>query len=372
MILYVTRKHPPSVGGMQRLSYELSRELKRLLDMRIIAMGRSQAWLPVFLPYAALTSFILLSLSGQRVQVVHLGDSLLAPLGVVLRALFGVPVTANAHGLDVTFPSHLYQTLVIPFLKKLDLVVCNSERTRLECLKRGVSPARCTIIPIGVREPGVRVGKAEAIRAFSGRAGVDLARGKLILTVGRLVERKGVAHFVDLALPEILRRQPDVRYLIVGDGPERERIRRIVGERGLGEQVVLLGKVANADLPAIYAAADLFVMPNVSVPGDVEGFGIVALEASSAGLCVVATSLDGIPDAVTHARNGFLVDPADTQGLISAVLGLLEDDDRRIRFGAEARAFTLERFAWPSIANRYVAEFQKLCHDLSVVSSAAR
>lgn len=360
VVIYITRKHPPSIGGMQRLSYELATELSRLTDLRVISWGHSQAWLPVFLLLAFISVLFLLVTNRSRIEVIHLGDVVLSPLGAITRRFSHVPVSVNAHGLDVTFPNHLYQSLIVPFLRELDLIICNSESTRLECIKRGVHARRCVVVPVGVREIPLAVDKAEARRIISGMAGMNLLEKQVIVTVGRLVKRKGVAYFIDKVLPRIVRVNPDVVYLVVGKGPERGRIQRMARERSLRGHVVLLGEVTDEMLNKIYAAADLFVMPNVTVHGDPEGFGIVALEASAAGLCVIANRVDGIQDAITHGENGLLVEAGDTDGLVSVISEMLADDARRKRFGSQSSRFTLERFGWPSIANRYVNEFHKL------------
>ncbi|MBI4316997.1 MAG: glycosyltransferase family 4 protein [Chloroflexi bacterium] len=360
MLLYISRKHPPSIGGMQRFSGELVAHLERLVGLRVISWGRSQAFLPLFALYALIVASFRLATGRPRARVVHLGDVVLSPIGLLLGLFFRVPVAANAHGLDVIFPNWAYQTLVVACLRKLDLIICNSEATRRECLKRGVGPDRCTVIPMGVGAVDSGVSKEEARRIIADYAGIRLIDRKVVVSVGRLVRRKGISYFVDRALPEIVRRNPDVVYLVVGRGPEREETQRLIGVRSLMGHAALLGEVSDEVLAAIYAAADLFVMPNVPVPGDLEGFGIVALEASAAGLCVVATRLDGIVDAVIDGKNGFLIDPGDTIGLIDTVSALLADEDRRVRHGTLAREFTLAHFAWPDIAARYVTELQKL------------
>ncbi len=360
MILFITRKYPPSIGGMQRLSYELVAELRKLTDIFVISWGYSQVWLPFFVLYASVVAVFLLSRNRLRIKIVHLGDVVLSPMGVLLRFFFRVPISVNAHGLDVTFPNRFYQMLVILCLKRLDLIICNSESTKRECLKRGIPSCKCIVIPIGIREAEPLVDRVEAREIISSKTGRDLREKKLIITVGRLVRRKGVACFIDEVLSKVVATNPDTVYLVVGKGPEYQGIQRVIYERKLAEHVLLLGEVTDDVLAAVYASADLFVMPNLPVPNDSEGFGIVALEASVAGLCVVASRLDGIMDAIIHGKNGFLVEPGDTDGLISIVSRLLSDIALRREFGFAARNFTLTRFAWPNIASLYVAEFQRL------------
>lgn len=360
MLLYVTRKHPPSIGGMQRQSYELAAELRKLVDARVISWGRSQTLLPVFLLYALVSTQLLLCRKRTLVDSVHLGDTVLSPLGLALRYLFGVPVSVNTHGLDVIFPSKLYQALVIPCLRKLDLVICNSDATRVECLNRGVPADKCVVIPIGVRKVD-RVGsKIEARDSLSEFVGKDLNERKIVLTVGRLVKRKGAANFVARILPQIVAIDPRVLYLVLGDGPQRREIQQNTKMKNLESHVVLTGEVDDHILATAYLASDLFVMPNLHVPGDIEGFGIVALEASSAGLCVVATEVDGIPSAIIHEANGFLVKPDEPGVLSQTIIELLANDEQREALAGKFRDFTQAHFEWPIIAQHYVREFETL------------
>jgi phosphatidylinositol alpha-1,6-mannosyltransferase len=134
-------------------------------------------------------------------------------------------------------------------------------------------------------------------------------------------------------------------YLVVGAGPEREAIEAAIARADLGDHVRLLGRVPQSALNAVYSRADVFVMPNVPVEGDVEGFGIAALEASSTGTPVVAADVDGISDAV-RAGNGILVPAKDAVAFAKAVLAT--DSSPRAR--KAIRAFTLAEFSWEKIA----------------------
>jgi len=176
------------------------------------------------------------------------------------------------------------------------------------------------------------------------------------------VEKKGVQHFISMVLPELLKRSSDVCYVVVGDGPLRAEIERLIRTDGLEGKVFLLGKVAMEGdaLPTLFRLADVFVMPNIPVEGDFEGFGIAALEAAAAGLCVVASRTDGIPSAIIDGKNGFLVRPYDVVGYVETIWNLLQDSARRERFGQRAREFTAENYSWQKTAGAYLASFQQV------------
>jgi phosphatidylinositol alpha-1,6-mannosyltransferase len=113
-------------------------------------------------------------------------------------------------------------------------------------------------------------------------------------------------------------------------------------------------------LRAAYHLADLFVMPNIPVQNDIEGFGLVALEAAAAGRYVVASRLDGIPEAIVPGQNGTLLDPLDSEAFASSILHLLADDRKRIALGLKAREFVERHYSWDIIARKYQQVFMRV------------
>ncbi len=358
MILFITRKYPPSIGGMQKLSYELTTRMGKIAPICITAWGGSQKFLPLFLPYAFFrATFLLLC---KPIQVVHIGDPVLSPLGVMLRALFGVATAVTVHGLDVAFPNRFYRGLVSACLRQMDLIVCISEYTRQQCMKMGVPADLCRVIGVGVEVDGDASAHERSPGELNSLLGGNLAGKKLLLSVGRLVKRKGILDFITFVLPSLLERCPQMHYLIVGQGPERRAIQHRLHELRLEEKVSLLGQLDDATLSEIYLASDLFVMPNIPVEGDAEGFGIVALEASAAGLWVVASKVDGIPDAVSEGKNGFLLEPDDRDAYIQVISSLLRNDGLRARLGERAREHVRTTHSWDDVVARYHQEFELL------------
>ncbi len=351
-LLFITRKFPPSVGGMQRLSFELAAELSKHTPTTVIAWGRSQRQLPYFLPYAFFKAAYLIQ--RGKVDHVHLGDGLLAPMGFLLKCLFRKSTTCTVAGLDITFKSRLYQLVVPRCLARLDKITCISNATMRECLQRGVPKHKCTVIPIGVHADTFQI---EARREdLEGMVGRVLGNRLVIVTAGRLVKRKGVSWFIENVVPVLT---PDLLYLVVGDGPERTRIEQIIESLRLQDRVMLLGKVSDHDLKVIYNTADMFIMPNIPVAGDIEGFGIVALEAASAGLPVIASDLEGIRDAVLDGQTGCLVTPQSVSAFEVAI-------KKHVGIGAQGRQGirqAVERsYSWPAIGARYMVALRS-AHD---------
>jgi len=342
-VLFVTRKYPPRVGGMESLSHGLLTGFPE--PKTTITWGGSQAHLVWFLPYV----FWRVAFTARRYDVIHLGDAMLSAAGLLPR-LFGKKVAISVHGLDLTFSALVYQIYLKLFLKA-DAIIANSESTRRLAEARGLRSV-CTI-SIGVSERYFGISRvsqrdAELERRREGRT--------VLVTVGRLVPRKGAAWFVRHVLPRL----SNVLYVVVGVGPHREEIARVAAERGMTENVCLVGSVSDARLLDLLGSSDVFVMPNIVVPGNVEGFGIVAIEASASGLPVVASRLEGIPDAVVDGENGRLVTAEDAQAFVDALTDLVANAELRRQLGERGRAFTEQHYSWPRIIAQYAALFAEL------------
>ncbi|HWB38540.1 MAG TPA: glycosyltransferase family 4 protein, partial [Rugosimonospora sp.] len=211
------------------------------------------------------------------------------------------------------------------------------ERTRLEQLTPGVD--------VDTYHPGV---DGAAVRAR-----YHLAGRPVIVCVSRLVPRKGQDALIR-ALPAVRRRVPDAALLLVSGGPYRAKLTRLAADLGLADHVVFTGSVPWADLPAHYAAGDVFAMPcRTRAAGlDVEGLGIVYLEASAVGLPVIAGDSGGAPEAVRDGETGYVVGGRDVPALADRLVTLLTEPDLAKRMGAAGRAWVEERWRWERQADR--------------------
>jgi glycosyltransferase involved in cell wall biosynthesis len=334
----ITRKYPPAVGGMEELSYQTSRQLARRRPVTLVSWGRSQAWLPLFAGYAAVR--LLAGLLGRRVSVLLLGDPVLA-FFAWLAARFRVPVACVVHGLDVTWPNAAYQAYLRSFFcRSMDAYICISRATAEQLRPHGVRPERVFVVPVGVEQ---RHGAKPAA----------CAGDPLLLLVGRLVPRKGAAWFVREVLPGLTASFPALRLVIVGEGPDRTAIEAAVQERGLSDHVELAGAVGDDAKWSMLARCDAVIVPNVPVQGDVEGFGIVALEAGAAGKPVFAADLEGLQDAVTDGVNGWRLPPQDSAAWQRSLAIHLGDRQQLGVQGALAREHVTRNFNWESIGARY-------------------
>jgi phosphatidyl-myo-inositol dimannoside synthase len=354
--LFVSRSYPPAIGGMARFSYSLGSELEKIGPSWTIANGLGKRALPLFLPYSLATAVLVSKKRG--ISLVHLGDALMAPLGLAVKKLTGLPVTVTVHGLDLTFDNVVYQAALDRTLYQLDRIMAVSSSTRDICLDRWPRVEdRVIVIPNGVENPG----EAPDQHKLSVELEKFLNGKRVLLTVGRLVERKGVRWFVRCVLSLL---DDDTVLVVAGEGAERESIKREAVNRGLEGRLLLLGRVSVPMLDALFARADIFVMPNIVVPNDVEGFGLVALEAAARGLPVVAADLQGIPEAIHDGANGFLVKPGDEKSFAAKVQFLLHlNAQARCELSTKTRSYTVDVFSWRRTAEAYWREFETVAGE---------
>ncbi len=173
----------------------------------------------------------------------------------------------------------------------------------------------------------------------------------LLCSVGRQVKRKGFAWFIEHVLPRL---PENVHYWLAGDGPETENIRQTAAHHGVSHRVRLLGRISDEHLSLLYRGADLFVMPNIPVPGTMEGFGVVMLEAGLSGLPAIASRLEGIQDVITESKNGHFVESGDAEGFLTAITQYYEDRSQLITASENAATYTASTFGWEAVAEQYV------------------
>lgn len=342
-LLIITRNYPPQTGGLENYSFHLIRALRRRMRLRVIALGKSRPHLIWFLPLALGGGFK--SVWFDSIPRIHLCDGLLAPIGRMLKLFSRSRVSISVHGLDVTFSQPLYQRLIPSCLRHLDQIVCVSRSTRDECLKRGIPAERCVVIPNGIPVEEFRLAgdRHDLIPELERSLGRPLAARKILVTVGRLVKRKGVQWFVEEVLPRL---GAKYLYVVVGTGPEQKAIQDAVIRRNLQDQVVLAGRQPDRLRNSLLQAADAFIMPNISIPGDVEGFGIAALEAGACGLPVIAAGIQGIRDAVIDGVTGYLVREGDAGKFADRIESVELDRDL-------IRSTVISRFSWDRVGGEY-------------------
>jgi len=356
-VLFMARRFPPSVGGMERFAYEISQELEQVVDLRKITWGGSNVWLPLVLPWFFLQAAWQL-LRDPEIAIIHVHDGVQAPVGWLLHVLFRKPYVIVVHGLDLTYKNAFYQAVVLPFVRRVNLLITISAATRDEALKRGVPSGKIQIVPLGTRDDYGQVVRDR--EALAQAINVSLENKTLLLTTGRLVKRKGVAWFVANVLPTLVKHDDSVLYLVAGEGGARAAIEATIEKHHMAGHVALLGRVPDETRSLLYQSSDIFVMPNIVVPGDMEGFGIVVHEAATAQLPVVASSIEGIVDALADGKNGIMVQARDSARFVEEIERLIDDPELRRTFGKRARSYTLRNFSWQRIAKKYEELYEEL------------
>jgi phosphatidylinositol alpha-1,6-mannosyltransferase len=295
----------------------------------------------------------------DRPRVVQLATCDEGYLGLQLHRWFKLPFVVYAHGNEILAAIDSDWDKPRLALKKAACVLANSRFTAGLLQTAGVAPESIAIIPLGCdtekfrpRTPNLQLRK---------KLLGDRARGPVILTVGNLVERKG-HDMVIKSLPAICQRVPDATYLIVGTGPFRERLDELAAELGVRDRIVFAGRVPDDQLPDVYAMCDVFAMPSRArfASHDVEGFGLVFLEAGACAKAVVAGRSGGIEDAVVDGLTGLIVDPSDARDIGQALIRLLTDSELRGRLGQQGRARVEKERTWSIVGARVQAILERI------------
>lgn len=353
-VLFLTRKFPPSVGGMEQFAFSLTKSYGQ--GSRVWKWGGANWHLIWWVPWVALKLCL-----GKRADVIHLMDGVLAPFAPLAK-LYRRKVVVTIHGLEVTYPNPVYQLLFRFGLRRVRGIVCVSQATlalvqayaKKNHIRLGPGGIQLSVIGHGVQVPHLTIPQAQ--EQLEHRFAVQ-ADQVVILLVGRLVPRKGQVWFLSQVARDLLD-DPRVLIVVAGDGPDRDRLQAAADRLGgLPGRILIRGRVSDQELNAWYARATVMVMPNLALAGDAEGFGMVALEAAAYGCPVVAARLEGITDAVIDGVTGLLVPSERPETFKSAVLQITTwSEEKRIQMAA----LVAEKYTWRSISEQYQQVYQNL------------
>jgi len=278
-----------------------------------------------------------------------------APLGLLSAGMKGAGVlrtVALTHGHEVwwakVFPFNL---LLRRIGSTVDVLTYLGEFTRNAISKGLTVKAQGAMVKIA---PGIDVDHFTPTDASVLRDSLGIAEKKVIVSVGRLVHRKGQDHLIE-AMPEILKSVPSAHLLLVGEGPYREHLEKLVKEHKLDTSVTFIGRIQYKDLPMYLCAGDIFAMPSRSrlMGLEVEGLGIVYLEASSCGLPVLAGNSGGAPDAVIQNKTGLVVNGTNNEQIASAAIELLTNVEFSQRMGLAGRQWVIDNWRWETWSKEF-------------------
>ncbi|MFA6254558.1 MAG: glycosyltransferase family 4 protein [Patescibacteria group bacterium] len=295
------------------------------------------------------------TIKNHQIELIQVGQILpLGTLALIYKKRKNIPYIVYAHGLDITLPQKFMRkkTLLKKIIANAQNIVANSYWTKDELIKLGAEKEKVIVVHPG---PNLKTEQASEWKMAEITEEHELKGKKILLTVGRLVERKG-HDMVIKALPKIIKAVPNVVYLIVGGGPNRKKLEELVNQNNLGDYVKFVGSVTQNDLASFYQIGDVFIMPARRLPnGDVEGFGIVYLEANLFGKPVIGGKSGGVPEAVLDGQTGILVNPTDTEEIAQAAIKLLTDQAYAERLGLQGLQRVEEEFDWHSQTERIKA-----------------
>ncbi len=373
-ILFVTHKYPPSTGGMEKQSYELIEGMRRYATVHAIVPTPGEGKLAYF--WSLRRRILSLCREHPGISWIHFNDALIAAVCANHRGYEHLRRAVTVHGLDVVFPNQWYQRSVLPRFNRFDRIIAVSQATADACVARGLHPDKVSVVLNGV-DHGIAT--MTPTPDWAVKYGIDTGK-PILVAMGRAVQRKGFSWFIEQVMP---RMQRDAQLLLIGPfspaPTSTERMLRWLPRR-LRTQIALalgfpsdeatlrhllprnpnvrhLGRIPFEDIAAIFRAAQAFVMPNIAVAGDMEGFGLVCLEASLGGAPVLAANIDGIPSAIRHEQNGLLLPSGDAQAWAAALDRVV---DNPADFQAKSRiwqAYTMQHFSWDEMVRGYLGEF---------------
>lgn len=360
--LVITNDFPPRPGGIQTFGYEIVRrfepdsvtvltsnwdgatEFDSAQPFKIVR-ANTQTLLPSKATLAMAREIVV----TENISRVLFGAA--APLGLLaapLRKLGVKNIVGMTHGHETGWAITPGTRQALRKIgKDTDHLTYISEYTHQKIAK-ALSPdvaARMRRIT-----PGVNTSDFSPANEVAGnelRRNLGWSKRPVIVCVSRLMARKGQDELIR-ALPEIHKSVPRTSLIIVGEGPHRKKIERLISHLGLTEFVHLTGKVSQVELPKWYAAADIFAMPCRTRLGgwDVEGLGIVFLEASATEMPVIVGNSGGAVDAVIDGETGFLVDGRDAKEIAERLMTLLANPDLAKSMGAKGRNWVSSEWSW--------------------------
>lgn len=364
-ILLITRNFPPLVGGMERFVWNVYKQLEKEYSCDVVGPRGCNEYLkeieykdkfihsqslPDFLITALFKSFYYVAKNNYSLCIA--GSGVTSPIANIIGRIYSIPVITFVYGLDLVVKNSIYQSCFVPFIKYSDMVITISENTKNLAVQKGISADEIEIL-----YPGVDI-KPEFSSPVDFRAKFNIHKKNILLSVGRLIPRKGIAEFIEYSLPKIIYECPDTVFVIIGgeaayalkkDCSVIDQIRKVVEDKNLTDHVILTGRVDDQTLWSAYQQADLFVFPLRDEPGDIEGFGMVAVEAASFGLPSVAFSVGGVVDAIENNKSGFLITPGSYDEFSNIVIECLRNKGAKInRQNCIAHA---QKYTWDNFGN---------------------
>ncbi len=376
-VLFITHKFPPATGGMENQSFQLITGYSKVHKAYAIIYEGKENILFFFIKLRSRVRRMLRLY--PEISVIHLNDGLMAALFVITGVnAQGRKIVATIHGLDIVFPLPLYQNKIIPLLiSKIDRFICVSSATRMECEKRNFLPFQLTVVHNCVEN---KEWNAE-VRPDISIPNIDFEKDTIILAIGRPVKRKGFSWFAKEVMPllgcpykfvhigQINTKQPFFypimsanikNYYNLFTGRASDTSDLIEAASDPKNNTILAGKLSDQERDYLLEKATCLVMPNIKQAGDMEGFGLVALEASMMGKTVIASSIEGITDAIQNNKNGYIVPYGKPDVWVEIIRRLA---DSHTSFSKSFRSFTIENYSCKKMVEGYHSVFENITNQ---------
>ncbi|MFA5188356.1 MAG: glycosyltransferase family 4 protein [Patescibacteria group bacterium] len=279
----------------------------------------------------------------KKSKIEQIVISHILPMGYIALML-KLPYIVILHGYDImnAQKSSWKKYWAVKILTQAKHIIVNSHNTENQVLNLGIKQNKITIVyPC----PNLQLEQFNEHEMQIIKNELDLHHKKILLSVGRLVPRKGFDKVIE-ALPELTKQIPNLIYIIVGNGPDRERLEKLAEDLKVRGNLIIAEDIPNSNLPAFYSLANIFIMPARQIGEDIEGFGIVYLEANLFGKPVIAGKSGGAEDAVIDNQTGILVNPESVQEINQAILKLFNDPELANKLGVQGRQRVLSEFNW--------------------------
>jgi glycosyltransferase involved in cell wall biosynthesis len=383
-ILFVSHKFPPAVGGMEKQSFELVEGMRQHCKVHRIVYDGTGNKVIFFLRLRR--RIVQMCQANPGINVIHFNDALLATCCLWHRGYEHLKRTVTIHGLDIVFPSSIYRKYILPKFNRFDHFIAVSRATADHAIEFGIAAEKVSVISNGVNQiigtsDNISHSKSYILQQYGIRHDQ-----RILLAMGRPVRRKGFSWFIREVVPKLkgsfivllvgpFDRQPKIVervlsvlpegirqkiMLFLGFGSDAGAIRALLSDPEIARRVMHLGRLPEEKKLAILAYADAFVMPNVHVEGDMEGFGLVCLEAALAGTTVFAANIDGIPDAIQSEKNGYLLSSGEADIWATQLNKLIENPENFKARNNLFQQFTVETYSWEKMAESYYKLFISL------------
>jgi glycosyltransferase involved in cell wall biosynthesis len=336
-----------------RFKYWFDKE-QNLADGAILPSLKKNKFLWLQVPFFVLSEFVNMLKICKKEQIDAIHAHWIIPQGflaVLYKKIFNkkIKIVITTHGSDIfciKFANPIKKWVV----NNCSVLTVVSNAIKKEVVKLGIKKE----VPVEIISMGVDLSKFNPSKydeSIKKRYGIN---GPFLLFVGRLSEKKGVKYLIE-AMSGIVKRFPNVKLLIIGDGEEKDNLLKQAKKTGLfNKNIIFTGAIPNSELPKYYATADIFIGPSiVGKRGDTEGFGLVFVEAIGSGCATIGTDLPAISDIIIDGKTGFIVKQKSSEGISNKVIELLENKKLHEIIKKEGREYVLNKFDWNIIKNKY-------------------